>query len=186
MREYVIVVGGPGDPKGLGAWAREMHAKQRDIKNEIRKSARNAANIVAEDARQGFRSGIKQQPAMAKSIKTDMSFGAPAVRYGGRVQLNLGAPERGRNEKGQYTKAGKRKRRPILAGEIAAGAEFGGRRKNTPPRYKPWTGSAKQFPARTAKLGRGNEGYFFYPAVRRGYKKVMEMFSEDLDRIFGR
>ena len=53
------------------------------------------------------------------------------------------------------------------------GAEFGS------DRYR-------QFAPRTARLGRGNVGYFFYPAIRASIPAVRDVYGEMLDDLLER
>ena len=185
MADYSVTVGGPKDGQGLGEWSRDIHRMQREVSSKVRAQARAAVDRVYRDARAGAAGGTKIQQWAGKSIAKEFVKGAPAIRAGGRKQLNVGAGERGRDKNSRYTKAKPRTRRPILAGEIIVGAEFGGYRKNTPSKgTKPWTGSGRQFFPRTPKLGRGNEGNFLWPAIRKHYKAVFERYSKSLDDIF--
>ena len=51
-----------------------------------------------------------------------------------------------------------------------AGMEFGSNR---------W----KQFPRRTPRLGRGNQGYFIYPTLTENQQELIRKWEESFDRI---
>jgi hypothetical protein len=150
---YRVRVGVQSSGWGLQAWQNDMKEAQRRVKREVSKSAKDRVKDVISDAKSDATS--KQQPAVAKSLKSDLFKGKPSVSLGGRKQV---IKVRG-------------KKRPVLAGELAIGAEFGSTRYT-------------QFPARSAKLGQGNVGYFFYPSVRKNYQKVLDDYQAELRRIF--
>ena len=54
--------------------------------------------------------------------------------------------------------------------QLWAGMEFGSNR---------W----KQFPRRTPRLGRGNEGYFIYPTLTENQQELIRKWEESFDRI---
>lgn len=172
MPDYVAYLGGPKNGQGFNEFILDLRKSQKDLQSQVRSVAREAVQDIVHEARAGFRGGTKQQPSVANSIQAEFFKGKPAVRAGGsKVAIS-----------------GRGRKRPVLAGEIIVGAEFGGYRKNTPNKTgaKPWTGSARQFPARTARFGRGNEGYFLWPAIRKHYKKVLEDFDKALTGIFNK
>ena len=169
MADYSVTVGGPKDGQGLGEWSRDIQRMQREVSSKIRADARSAVDDVYREARTDAAGGTKIQQAAGRSIAKEFFKGTPAIKAGGRRAVIS-------------TRKGKR---PVLAGEIIVGAEFGGYKKNTRGKGKsPWTGSARQFYPRTPKLGRGNEGNFLWPAIRKHYKAVVERYSKSLDDIF--
>lgn len=172
-KRYEFYVGGPRDGQGLAEWARDMQNKQREVKKEIRKTARNAVRDLVYEARAEAASGNKIQAAAGKSIRAELFKGAPAVKAGGRSRQVIGP---------------RKNKRPVLGGEIIIGAEFGGYKRHTRPRGGriPWTGSARQFRPRTPKLGRGNEGNFLYPTIRKYYKGIVEKYQQNLNDIFSK
>lgn len=44
----------------------------------------------------------------------------------------------------------------------------------------------KQFPARSGRFGRGNAGYFFYPAVRATMGKIRDAYGDILDGLMAK
>lgn len=170
MAKYEFVVGGPQNGQGLAEWARDMGVRQKELTRQVRSTARKTVNDVVVDARGFANGGSKIQQAAVKSVRAEYFKGAPAVKAGGKRQVIS-------------TRKGKR---PVLAGEIIIGAEFGGYKKNTRPRggRTPWTGSAWQFRPRTPKRGRGNEGNFLYPAIRKHYKAIVEKYHQQVGDLF--
>lgn len=171
-KRYEFYVGGPRNGQGLAEWARDMQNKQREVKKEVRRTARANVTRLVQEARGEAFSGTKIQRAAGSSIRSEFFKGAPAVKAGGRKQVI----------------ASRKGKRPVLGGEIIIGAEFGGYKKHTRPRGGriPWTGSAWQFRPRTPKRGRGNEGNFLYPTIRKYYKGIVEKYQQDLNRIFSK
>lgn len=169
-KRYEFYVGGPRDGQGLAAWARDMQAKQKAVKSEVRSVARKSVAAIVQEARLDARGKI--QKAAVSSVRAEFFKGAPAVKAGGRKQVI----------------AARKNKRPVMGGEIIIGAEFGGYKRRTRPRggRMPWTGSAWQFRPRTPKRGRGNEGNFLYPAIRKHYKAIVEKYQDSLDKIFSK
>lgn len=172
--KYEFYVGGPRDGQGLGEWARDMQRRQREVQSQVRKGARDAVADVVREAKSEANEGTKIQKAAGKSVRSEYFKGKPAVKAGGKAQV---IKARG-------------KKRPVMAGEIIIGAEFGGYKRHTKPRggksFQSWKGSAWQFRPRTPKMGRGNEGNFLWPAVRKHYKAIVEKFDQDLKDIFSK
>ena len=65
----------------------------------------------------------------------------------------------------------------------AVGHEFGSSQRRSTG--KPH-GHTTQFPVRSGKFGRGNAGYFFYPAVRATAGKIRDAYGDVLDRLMKR
>jgi hypothetical protein len=179
VKQYEFRVGGPRNGQGVGLWIKDIAEGQRKFKKEISRTARDNARKVVVAAR--LDATVKQQPAVARSLTVDLFKGKPAVNMGGRkVAIRRNG-----------------KKRPALAGEIAAGAEFGsngGKHSGHMTRHKNFfersfvhhnkRGSVKQFPPRSRKLGRGSEGYFFYPNVHKFYQQILNDYQNSLSEIF--
>lgn len=172
-KRYEFRVGGPRDGQGLAEWARDMQARQKAVKSEVRGVARRGVRELVQEAQRAD-GGSKIQRAAGKSVRAEFFKGAPAVKAGGRKQVI----------------AARKTKRPVMGGEIIIGAEFGGYKRHTRPRgggaFSSWKGSAWQFRPRTPKRGRGNEGNFLYPAIRKYYKQIVENYQDSLDKIFSR
>lgn len=130
-----------------------------DVKKEMRTFAKGLMKPAADDAMS--RATLPLQKKVAKSIRPEFFKGLPAITAGGSKRLTLSNGRGGTHE--------------VWAGEVFAGSEFGSNggmysghktRHGKFIRAKNKTGSVKQFPPRTPRLGRGNAGYFFYPALR--------------------
>jgi hypothetical protein len=53
----------------------------------------------------------------------------------------------------------------------AAGAEFGGQRRDTTMQFQPWRGSDS------------NAGYFLYPQIRANSERIVDEFTAGVDRV---
>ncbi|MGN6564231.1 MAG: hypothetical protein ACTHMU_16365 [Thermomicrobiales bacterium] len=68
------------------------------------------------------------------------------------------------------------------------GYEFGsiGQRITVDSRHPHGRHSTRQFPPASPRLGKGSEGYFFYPTIRRQVPAVIDAYYQALDRFIGR
>lgn len=154
--------GGPVTARDVEAFRqlqKTMNGIGGDVKKEMRDLAKGLMKPAAQDAKQRARLPLQKQ--VVKSVRPEFFKGFPAITAGGTKKLSLSDGRGGRHQ--------------VMAGEVFAGAEFGsngarnaGRinRHGNFKRSKGKTASVRQFPPRTARLGRGNVGYFFYPALR--------------------
>lgn len=68
------------------------------------------------------------------------------------------------------TRPSPRRKKPVTRGDVFFGSEFGSNR-------------LKQFPPRSAPLGGGNQGYWFWPTIEAMAPTVRKKYLEALDRI---
>lgn len=167
------------DLRGIKEFQKMAMGVGRDMKKEMRGVAKGLMKPVQQEA--VSRATLPLQKQVAKSIQPELFKGLPAIRAGGTKRLSLSNGRGGKHE--------------VWAGEVFAGAEFGsnqnkysGRRSRRTGQIvrRNKTGSQKQFPPRTARLGRGNEGYFFYPAIRAKLNQstILKEYFKMMDGIW--
>ena len=64
----------------------------------------------------------------------------------------------------------RRRKTKVTRGDVFFGAEFGSDR-------------LRQFPGRSARLGSGNRGYFFWPTIEKNAETIRTEYLKALDRI---
>jgi hypothetical protein len=64
----------------------------------------------------------------------------------------------------------RKRKRKVTRGDVFFGAEFGSDR-------------LRQFPGRSARLGAGNKGYFFWPTIEKMAPTISAEYLKALDRI---
>jgi hypothetical protein len=154
--------GGRVNVTGLNEFSRDFKKLPKDIQSSIRTSAKKSVGYIVKEATEAATQGEKQQPAMSKAIRADFFKGAPAIIGGGSKKVRL---RRGKDGKTHV----------VPAGALFVGAEFGAKK-------------LKQFPRRSPRFGRGNEGYFFYPAIRKAFEsgRAIREFVAGIDTALKR
>lgn len=154
--------GGRVSVSGLDEFSRDFKKLPKEIQKQIRKAAKDSVRFIADDAKERTNGSEKQIPKMRSAIRTDFFKGAPAIVGGGSKKVSL---RRGKDGKTHQ----------VPAGALFIGAEFGANKY-------------KQFPKRSPKRGRGNEGYFFYPAIRKAFEggKAIKTYVAKIDEAIKR
>lgn len=174
--------GGPATRRDIDSFLqlqKMMGDVGKDVKAEMRFVARELMKPTVQDAQN--RATMKLQKKVARSIKPEFFKGLPSITSGGRTKMQLSNGRGGTHE--------------VWAGEVFAGAEFGsnggkhaGRKTRSGKfvRSKASRGSVRQFPPRTPRAGRGNAGYFFYPAIRENIneKQLLKEYYRIVGAIF--
>jgi hypothetical protein len=68
------------------------------------------------------------------------------------------------------TRPNRRRKRKVTRGDVFFGSEFGSNR-------------LKQFPPRSAKMGSGNKGYWFWPTIENNAEGINKAYIGALDKI---
>lgn len=154
--------GGRTTVNGLDDFAKDFRKLPKEIQKQIRRAAKESVGDIVKDAQGRADRGEKQQPAMRRAIRAEFFKGAPAIVGGGSKKVNIGSQRSGG-------------RRGVSAGVLFVGAEFGAKK-------------LRQFPRRTPRLGRGNEGDFFYPAIRKALEggAIIKNFVGQIDSAIKR
>jgi len=125
---------------------------------DVKQNINNASRTLAKEIADESRSAASGQGRQAALAAQGI------VTAAGRVPtIKLGGPQTLRSRRGKR----------VTRGDLIFGAEFGS------SRYR-------QFPQRSARAGRGNEGYFFFPTVKRMGGKIYSRYIDAVEDALGK
>jgi len=125
---------------------------------DVRQNINNASRTLAKEVVNESRLAASGQGAQAALAAQGI------VTAAGRVPtIRLGGPQTLRN----------RGRRRVTRGDLIFGAEFG-------------SSNFRQFPQRSPRSGRGSEGYFFFPTVKRMGGKIYKRYIDAVEDALGK
>jgi hypothetical protein len=139
---------------GIRETLKALRKLDKDAQKEGREKALEIANILADRIRERLNSDPDPRyRALAVSVKAGRDR-VPVVRVGGRASPKVSGG------------GGPR--------ELVIGMEFGAN-QNGP--------NAWRFPPRTPKLGRGNQGYYIYPALKANQDEIIRLWFDAMDKL---
>jgi hypothetical protein len=142
--------------EGYRETLRAFSKLDKDVQNAARDEVQKvSAMLGAEIAAAGRATGDRRNAFLASTLRPKRDR-APMLLIGGKQTMPVSRPGR-----------------PPSAGHLIYGMEFGANQDGR---------NGWRFPPRTPKRGRGNEGYWIYPTLRRQGPKVVEMWSAALEK----
>jgi hypothetical protein len=140
--------------EGVKETLKALRKLDKEAQKEGRDKALEIANILASRIRDRLNSSPDPRyRALAVSVKAGRDR-VPVIRVGGRANPKVSGG------------GGPR--------ELVIGMEFGA--DQTGP-------NAWRFPPRTPKLGRGNKGYYIYPALKANQDEIIGLWFDAMDKL---
>lgn len=151
----------------------DMTQEIRDLLSDIKKMDAESQNQLKDEV-----SAISKWTAQGIIEK---SYNAPMPEQAALVAQTV---KFNRDRIPNVTIGGSRGRRAsggALPGELLYGNEFGA---NPSSRNGAFPNGGRRFPYRSPRMGRGNAGYWIYPAMREMQPEITKRWHNAVDRIF--
>ncbi len=151
--------------EGVTETLRAFSKLDKDAQKAARDEVQKVANMLAREvAAAGRRTGDPRNAHVASSVRGTRER-TPVIKIGSAQRL----ASRGRPR----------------ASDLMFGMEFGSSgvgKGATDLRTSRGGRPGWRFPDRTARLGRGNEGYWIYPTIRRQQDRVVDLWASALEK----
>ena len=142
--------------EGLDGTLRALRGIDKEASNAIRTETQKIANLLSKEIASAGARRSKRDAFVADTVRGTRER-TPVIKIGAARRMPVSRPGVGPR-----------------ASDLMFGMEFGANQDGP---------NGFRFPARTPKLGRGNEGYWIFPTARRQQRKVVELWAGALEKV---
>ena len=143
--------------EGLNETLKALNRIDKAAKDAIKVEVQKIANVLAKEVTQAASRSRDRRTQFVGTTIRGAKDRVPVILVGKATKMPVSRPGVGPR-----------------ASDLMFGMEFGANQQGR---------NGFRFPPRTARLGRGNEGYFIYPTLRQQQPRVLDLWIKALESV---